>query len=170
VIGVNLWGVIHGLRTFVPILLAQDTECHIVNTASVAGLIPFHRGAAAYHATKHAVVAVSEHLHLSLEASNAKVKASVLCPGWVKTRILDSNRNRPAELRNANGDHPLGPGREALLQAVRDTIAAGTPPAQIAEIVMRAIRDEQFYILPHDNWNEVIQSRAANIVQQRNPA
>ena len=169
VIGVNLWGVIHGVRTFVPLMLAQDTDCHIVNTASVAGLVPFHPGAP-YHATKHAVVALSENLNRSLAERKAKVKASVLCPGWVNTQIMDSGRNRPAELRNKTGEAPPSAERQALWQAGRDAIAAGMPSPQVAEHVFRAIREERLYILTHPDWNEAIQQRAANIVQQRNPA
>jgi NAD(P)-dependent dehydrogenase (short-subunit alcohol dehydrogenase family) len=169
VIGVNLWGVIHGMRTFVPVMLAQDTDCHIVNTASVAGLLPFHPGAS-YHATKHAVVALSEQLYHSLAQRKAKVRASVLCPGAVSTQIMDSGRNRPPELRNKPGGVASNPEREAMLQTMRDVIAAGMSPRQVAEHVFRAIREERLYILTHPDWNEVIQQRASNIVQQRNPA
>lgn len=80
VLGVNLWGVIHGLRTFVPIMLAQNTNCYVVNTASVAGLLPY-QPSAPYHATKHAVVALSEHLAASMTMLNARIRVAVLCPG-----------------------------------------------------------------------------------------
>ncbi len=99
VMGVNLWGVIYGCKIFAPLMLAQKEPCHIVNTSSVAGLVAFHPSAA-YHVTKHAVVALSENLQLALEKQQAPVKVSVLCPGWVKTGILDSKRNRPEHLQN----------------------------------------------------------------------
>ena len=114
VMGVNLWGVIHGVRAFVPIMLAQDTECHIVNTASMAGLIS-GPGLGAYKVTKHAVVSLSETLHHELAERAAKVRVSVLCPGFVNTRIMESARNRPplpppaaprSRIRSAVGSHP----------------------------------------------------------------
>ena len=95
--GVNLWGVIHGVRAFVPLMLAQDTECHIVNTASMAGLIS-GPGLGAYKVTKHAVVSLSETLYHELAERGARVGVSVLCPGFVNTRIMESARNRPGHL------------------------------------------------------------------------
>ena len=91
-LGVNLWGVIHGIRTFVPIMLRQDTEGHIVNTASLAGVtsLPFF---SVHDATKHAIVTLSESLHLELAMHNTKVKVSVLCPGGVQTPIMDYGRS-----------------------------------------------------------------------------
>src|SRR5437870_3195787 len=99
-LSVNLWGVIHGVHTFVPLMLAQDEEGHVVNTASVAGLLPSNR---VYSVTKHAVVALSEALYHSLRQMDAKVHASVLCPGLIETRIMYSYRNRPPELQNQPG-------------------------------------------------------------------
>ncbi len=95
VLGVNLWGVVHGIRTFVPILLRQGEPGHVVNTASMAGLTSTAR-LGIYCASKHAVVAISETLHAELAAINSAVKVSVLCPSFVKTNIADSSRNRPA--------------------------------------------------------------------------
>src|SRR5205085_11973177 len=97
VMGVNLWGVIHGVRVFVPLMLAQDTDCHIVNTASIAGLIS-GPGLGAYKVAKHGVVTLSETLHHELAERGAKVKVAVLCPGIVNTRIMESARNRPSHL------------------------------------------------------------------------
>lgn len=168
VMAVNLWGVIHGLRVFVPIMLSQDTECHIVNTASVAGLLPYHP-AAPYQVTKHAVVALSEHLHYSLAERNAKVKASVLCPGWVNTRIMDSSRNRPPELQNEPISESISPEGEAIIQEMRQAAQAGMSPQQVADYVFKAIRVEQFYILTHPEFNPMVQNRMENILQQRNP-
>ena len=168
VIGVNLWGIIHGLRTFVPIMLAQDTEGYIVNTASIAGLLPYHP-AAPYQVTKHAVVALSEHLYYSLAQRQAKVKVSVLCPGWVNTRIMDSWRNRPEALQNEPQAVPASPEQEAVVQSMRAAAEAGLPPRQVADQVFDAIRKEQFYILTHPELNAAIQQRMENILQQRNP-
>ena len=169
VLGVNLWGVIHGLRVFVPIMLAQDTECHIVNTASAAGLLPYHP-VAAYQVTKHAVVALSEQLYYSLAQRTAKVKASVLCPGWVNTRIMDAGRNRPVELQNPVSDQPVSPALEAVVQSMYQAVEAGMSPTQVAERVFSAIREDEFYILTHPEFNPVIRTRMENILQGHNPA
>jgi len=168
VIGVNLWGVIHGLRVFVPIMLAQDTSCHIVNTASVAGLVPYFP-ASPYHATKHAVVALSENLYFSLAGSKSKVKTSVLCPGYVNTRILESDRNRPAELQNAPITIPPTPEAIAAFQEIQQVIQNGMPPQQVADHVFQAIQDEQFYILTHPEYDPILRQRMDDILQRKNP-
>ncbi len=146
VIGVNLWGVIHGIRVFVPIMLEQDTECHIVNTASIAGLVS-GPGAGVYRVTKHGVVSLSETLCHQLAERGAKIRVSVLCPGFVNTRIMDSGRNRPAELQNPLANQSMSPEVEAAVQAARQAVHAGMPPHQVAEHVFNAIRNEKFYIL-----------------------
>jgi NAD(P)-dependent dehydrogenase (short-subunit alcohol dehydrogenase family) len=170
VMGVNLWGVIYGLRIFVPIMLAQDTECHIVNTASIVGLMPPFHPFAPYQVSKHAVVALSEHLYYSLAEKKAKVKASVLCPGWVNTRTLDCERDRPLELQNAPMNESMSPEREAVIQEMRQAAQAGMSPQQVADYVFKAIRAEQFYILTHLELNSEVQKRMEDILQQRNPA
>ena len=166
VIGVNLWGVIHGVKIFTPLMLAQNTECHIVNTASIAGLIAGNP-TATYTTTKHAVVALSETLYLALEERSALVKASVLCPGFVKTNIMGSGRNRPAELQ----DEPLEISSE--VQARRDfmiaAIEAGMSPPQVADKVFKAIKEERFYILTHPENAPVIQLRLDNLLRGENP-
>jgi NAD(P)-dependent dehydrogenase (short-subunit alcohol dehydrogenase family) len=167
VIGVNLWGVIHGVKVFTPLMLAQNTECHIVNTSSAAGL--FVGGDfAPYAVTKHAVVALSESLYLTLQQRNSLVKVSVLCPGVVRTNIIaNSERNRPAELQN----EPVAtsPEMEAGWAALRAAIDAGTPPLLVADMVFAAIKNEQFYILPHPEWIEVIQLRTDKLLRMENP-
>jgi NAD(P)-dependent dehydrogenase (short-subunit alcohol dehydrogenase family) len=167
VMGVNLWGIIHGLRVFVPIMLTQDTECHIVNTASVAGLLPYHP-AAPYQVTKHAVVALSEQLYYSLGENNAKVKTSVLCPGWVNTQIVDSARNRPPELEDEQMSEPLNPEHEAVVQEMRQAAQAGMSTQQVADYVFKAIRAEQFYILTHPEFNAMVQQHMEAVLQQSN--
>jgi NAD(P)-dependent dehydrogenase (short-subunit alcohol dehydrogenase family) len=168
VMGVNLWGVIHGLQVFVPIMLAQDTACHIVNTSSRAGLLPYHPSAP-YLVTKHAVVALSEQLYYALEQRNAKIQVSVLCPGWVRTKILECERNRPAELQNEGLDAVASPEREAVLQYMRQALEAGMSPEFVAERVFEAIRDEKFYIVPDPEPSPDIQARMESILQGRNP-
>lgn len=167
--GVNLWGVIHGLKIFVPLMLAQETEGHIVNTASTAGLLPYHPGAT-YHVTKHGVVALSEHLHRSLAEKNAKVKASVLCPGFVKTRILSSLRNQPAECRVETSARPLSPEAEEAAWKYVEKEFKVLSPEQTADMVFTAVREERFYILTHPEFNEAVKKRMEDILQGRNPA
>ncbi|MEJ2076720.1 MAG: SDR family NAD(P)-dependent oxidoreductase [Acidobacteriota bacterium] len=132
-LGVNLWGVIHGLRAFVPAMLEQDSESHIVNTASVAGLISFHLNAP-YQVSKHAVVGLSEKLHYDLEARAAKVKVSVLCPGWVRTRIMDSHRNRPAELENDPAEVEITPEMMDAVEGYRQACESGIPPEKVLSL------------------------------------
>src|SRR5262249_35031483 len=132
VLGVNLWGVIHGVRVFVPIMLAQDTECHIVNTASIAGLIAYP-GAGIYKVTKHGVVPLSETLYYELAERGAKVHVSILCPSWVNTRIMDSARNRPAALQNDPAEEQMSPEVEARRQAARQSAQTGMAPDQVAD-------------------------------------
>ncbi|HEV8711568.1 MAG TPA: SDR family NAD(P)-dependent oxidoreductase [Candidatus Binatia bacterium] len=166
VLGVNLWGVIHGIRTFVPIMLKQNTEGHIVNTASGAGLVSFPL-MSVYDVTKHAVVTLSESLHHELSLQNAKVKVSVLCPGFVNTNIIASERNRPAHLRTPN--QQPSELEQAWLDAFREWGAAGMAPAEVAARVFNAIRDEQFYIFPQPEILESVRARMETILKQGNP-
>jgi len=166
VIGVNLWGVIHGVKVFTPIMLAQNTECHIVNTSSSAGLI-VGGGSATYAVTKHAVVALSEALHLALERRKSLVKASVLCPGLVRTNIDNVERNRPEALRNDPA--PLSPEMEAGRAAFKARLAVATPPETVAEIVFDAIRNQQFYVVTHPQWMEIVKMRTDQLVRVENP-
>src|SRR5262245_50995902 len=166
VLGVNLWGVIHGIHTFVPIMLDQHTEGHVVNTASMSGLLslPF---LSVYDATKHAVVTLSESLHYELALRGAQVKVSVLCPGFVKTNFLESERNRPARLRTP--DRLQLEIEQTRLDAFREFAAAGLPPAEVADRVFNAIRDEKFYVFPHPEGLTDVRIRMETILEQRNP-
>src|SRR6516225_2184007 len=164
VLGVNLWGVIHGVRTFVPVMLRQGGEGHIVNTGSVAGLTssPFM---SAYNVTKHAVVTLSETMQKDFGLLGAPIKVSVLCPGFVQTRILDAERNRPASLQNATpAQHD--PHMEEMARAA---IAAGLPPAEAAAQVVDAIKNERFYVLTHPQFAPHIRERMEDIIEGRNP-
>jgi NAD(P)-dependent dehydrogenase (short-subunit alcohol dehydrogenase family) len=166
VIGVNLWGVIHGAKVFTPLMLAQNTECHIINTSSTAGLI-VGGGSAPYAVTKHAVVALSECLYLALQQRNSLVKVSVLCPGLVRTNIADAERNRPAELRNE--PVKMTPEMQAGLAAFKAAIEVSMPPLEVADAVFDAIQKDQFDILPHPQWTEVIQLRTDKLLRLENP-
>ncbi len=162
---VNLWGVIHGLRLFLPALVASGEEGHVVNTASMAGLTstPW---LAPYTATKHAVVAISECLAKELELAGSKVGVSVLCPGFVKTRIHQSMRNRPDELGGSGGGGVPGP---TLADAMTQLVEAGKPPEEIADLVVRAIRERRFYILSHPEMKPAIEHRFHDIMEERAP-
>lgn len=166
VIGVNLWGVIHGVKVFTPLMLAQNVECHMVNTASAAGLL-VGGGSAPYSATKHAVVALSESLYLTLQRRSALVKVSVLCPGLVRTNIADAERHRPAGLKNEPVE--MTPEMRAGLNFFKAAIEAAMPPLQVADMVFDAIKKGRFYILTHPEWIEVIQMRTDNLLRLENP-
>jgi len=164
ILGVNLWGVIHGVRAFAPHLIAQD-EGHIVNTASVAGLIA-PPGSGAYNVTKHAVVALSESLQHDLRERNSRVGVSVLCPAYVPTRITESERSRPKDLA-ASKKSPETLAREAML---KKAVTSGKVSAdQVAQAVVAAIKDERFYILTHPRIKGAIQARMEDILQDRPP-
>jgi NAD(P)-dependent dehydrogenase (short-subunit alcohol dehydrogenase family) len=134
----------------------------------MAGLVSSPGGI--YNVTKHAVVALSETLYHELALTGATIKVSVLCPGFVKTRIMDAARNRPASLQNPPVEKKIPPQREAVSQMVRQAVDTGMPPPQVADIVFQAIREERFYILPHPNWKPAIQTRMEDILQDRNPS
>ena len=166
-LGVNVYGVINGLRSFVPTMLAQDDEGHIVNTASVAGLIS-PAGMGIYCVSKHAVVTLTECLHHDLAAKTDKVKASVLCPAYVPTGIADSERNRPADLQNAPRDRDAD--ELAREQQLRKAVSSGRISAeQVGDIVFEAIRDERFYVLPHQKIKGAIETRMQDILLERAP-
>jgi NAD(P)-dependent dehydrogenase (short-subunit alcohol dehydrogenase family) len=140
-LGVNLWGVIHGVRVFVPIMLGQESGGHIVNTASIAGLVS---GAGAYGVTKHAVVALSENLYLELQRKTPRIGVSCLCPGLVASRIVESERHRA----NVRADTP----EQAAIRAriAERTATLGRDPADIAAMVVEGIRENRFYLVGDD--------------------
>jgi len=164
VVGVNLWGVIHGVRAFLPILVDQG-EGHIVNTASIAGLLPGLTPA--YDATKHAVVALTEDLYTTLAMSGLPVGVSVLCPGWVRTGIMDADRNWPAHL----GERPPDAFGAAVMGGhVRRAIDEGMTPGSVADLVADAIGDLRFWVFPHPDFVEVAERRWATIAEGLNPS
>jgi NAD(P)-dependent dehydrogenase (short-subunit alcohol dehydrogenase family) len=144
-IGVNLMGVVHGVHSFLPLLLEQD-EGHIVNTASLAGLGGV-AGLGVYCTTKFAVVGLSESLHHDLTGRGSAVGVSVLCPGFVQTRIGESNRNAPASV----ADWVASPTAQATSEFANALTSAGIPPEVVADAVRDAIIDGRFYIVPHEH-------------------
>lgn len=163
-LGVNFHGVIHGIRALLPALIASGEEGHVVNTASMAGLTstPFM---GPYTATKHAVVAISECLAKELELTKSKVGVSVLCPGFVQTNISESHRNRPAEL----GAPTKSRGAETFRGVLRTLVNSGQPAQKIADDVVRAIRDNRFYILTHPEMKPAIEHRMRQILDEKAP-
>lgn len=157
IIGVNLWGIIHGCRVFVPLMLEQDTDCHIVNTASAGGLIasPFM---GIYKTTKHGVVSLSETLYHQLAKRGAKVKVSVLCPGSVKTQILDS----PIP-------EDMSPADRERLQIFRQNVYEGMTPAEVTDCVFNAIQGNKFYIFTHLDTKAKVRIRMEDILEEHNP-
>lgn len=159
IIGVNLRGVVNGIRTFVPVLLEQE-EGHVVNTSSIAGLITGVLGS--YSVTKQAVVGLSESLYFGLQMSGAEnVGVSVLCPGWVRTRIGEAERNRPGD---AGPQTPESPELAAARQMLQQLIETGADPSAIAGRVLDGIRQRRFYILTHPEMNGSIDSRFDDIL------
>lgn len=168
VLGVNMWGVIHGIRTFVPIMLERGEEGHVVNTASMAALTanPY---AAAYHMSKHAVLALSEVLYHELRGLGARIGVSALCPEAVATKIDDCERNRPSALRAHDGG-ALPPDVELVNGAIKAAVAGGIPTSVIADRVLRAIREDRFYVLSDDvAWRRSSEARLEDVRLGRNP-
>jgi NAD(P)-dependent dehydrogenase (short-subunit alcohol dehydrogenase family) len=154
VLGVNTWGVIHGMRAFMPIL-AQQPEAHVVNTASLAGTMV---SGGIYGVSKHACVAISEALYRECQLRAPHVGVSVLCPGWVNTRILESERNRPETPRQTPAATPsseFGNAREVIAGLLK----AGLPPRKVGEIVVDGILANRFYLFTHPHWNYMMKAR-----------
>ncbi|WP_395826027.1 SDR family NAD(P)-dependent oxidoreductase [Collimonas sp.] len=165
VMGVNFYGVTHALRAFIPTMLKHGEEGHIVNTASMAGLTS-QPSLASYNASKHALVSLLEGLHHDLALRHSKIKVSVLCPGWVKTDIGHSERNRSDGKQAGSAIDPVAAKvGMAVLQAVEN----GIPASQVVSDVFDAIAAERFYILTHPEMKHAIQVRMEDILQQRSP-
>lgn len=150
VLSVNLWGVIHGIHTFIPIMLEQDTECHIVNTASIEGIISNGIGGATYGVCKHAVVHLTERLALELEENGPKIKVSVLCPGFVKTNIFLSALSRLSDDERKDLFNPEELNEERMVE-IREFMenSPAVMPDEVADITFQAIKDEKLYIFTH---------------------
>jgi NAD(P)-dependent dehydrogenase (short-subunit alcohol dehydrogenase family) len=160
-LGVNVLGVVNGLREFVPAMLEQGDECHIVNTASAAGL-DARPWLGMYSATKYAVVAITEALQAELRMRGANIGVSVLCPALVNTRIAESERNRPGDgAANAEG---LAPDAQAFDQAFRAALAQGIPPAEVADAVLDAIRTGRFYVITQSDTAARVRDRFNKIL------
>jgi NAD(P)-dependent dehydrogenase (short-subunit alcohol dehydrogenase family) len=163
-IDVNLMGVVHAIRLLLPPLVASGQEGHVVNTASIAGLqvTPFM---GPYTATKHAVVALSESLAKELELAKANVGVSVVCPGFVKTRIAQSDRNRPGGPHGA----PADPITEKFGAMLGQLVESGITAEQVAEQIVAAIREPKFYVLTHKEMMPAVEHRMRQILGEQQP-
>jgi len=165
IMGVNVGGVINGVQTFVERIKQHGQGGHIVNTASMAGLV---YGGGAYGVTKHGVVALTESAHFELEQKGSKVKVSVLCPGFVQTRIIESQRNRQERYGSTASLDPTEE-QQTQINFITEMIKQGMPPSELADIVFDHIRRERLYILTHDNFNDIVANRTQTILSGENP-
>ena len=160
VLGVNFYGTLYGLQSFVPHMIKHKEEGHIINTISLAGILP---GEGIYGVSKHAALALSESLWQGLKKAKSKISASVLCPGFVATNIIESDRNRPENLPAKNKANFV------LKKLAATVLKRGKEPNEIAEVTFDAIRENKFYILPHTNYDEMIKERYNRILERTEP-
>ncbi len=164
VMGVNVSGVVYGIRSFVPAMIEQGTPGHVVNTSSMAGLV---HGAGIYGVTKHAVVALSEGLFSQLQGLQHPIGVSVLCPGWVRTRIMESERNRPEAPRPEPGARAAE--TEAMRKIFESIVQSGLDPLEVGRLVVKSIQEERFYVLTHPHWANMVENRMRTILEGRDP-
>ncbi|WP_010250748.1 SDR family NAD(P)-dependent oxidoreductase [Acetivibrio cellulolyticus] len=165
IINTNLKSVIYGIRTFIPIMLKQDNECHIINTSSNAG-ITIGGTMAMYSVTKHGVVALSESLYNELKLINSKINVSVLCPGFVSSDILNPFIPETVE---AKSSPVINENSELFFKAFYNAINNGVTTDEIGESVVNAIRNQIFYILSSETDKNLIRARLNNIIEIKNP-
>ena len=158
VMGVNFYGVLYGLRAFIPHMLEHGEDSHIVNTASLAGLLP---GGGTYGVSKHGVLALTEGLQRDFNERSANIHASVLCPGFVNTNISDAERNRPD---THAGSEDISQTRELMAAMMSDLLSKGKAPAEIADQVFEAVAANSFYILPHPAWDSFVRDRVEQVL------
>lgn len=162
VLNINLMGVVHGLHSFVPRMMAQDTPGHIVNVSSMAGLLAAPL-MGPYTVSKQAVVALTETLHYELESLNAKLKTSVVCPGPISTGIADSGAGRPATSEVSEQAN------ERLMTFLKQGIGEGISPQECARVIFEGIRSEQFWIFTHEDFKGTYRTRADSVLESTNP-
>ena len=166
VLGVNLWGVIHGIRAFVPSMIAKGTAGHVVNTASVAGLLSAPL-MGVYNVSKHAVVTLTETLYHDLKLVKSQIGCSVLCPAYVPTGIHQSDRNRPADPKGETPTASQLTARETVSKAVT---SGRLTAQQVGQMTFDAIRGDTFYIVTHPKILRSVSLRHQDITDLRNPS
>jgi len=160
---VNLWGVVHGIHCFLPGMLAHGEKSHVVNTASIAGLMS-GSGSTAYSVAKHGVVRLTEGLYASLRESKSRIGATVLCPGVVATGIFNSERNRPGASEEEKARN-----HAAYHKVAQDLYKTAMQPDAVAEQVLKAIREERLYAITTKSFDDAIRERMDAILHRRNP-
>ena len=160
VLGVNFYGTLYGIQSFVPHMIKHKEEGHVLNTISLAGILP---GEAIYGVSKHAALALSESLWQGLKNIKANIGASVLCPGFVNTNIIESNRNRPDHLSSSNKTNFI------LKKLASSVLKRGKEPNEIADTTFDAIKQNHFYILPHTSYDDMIKERFSRILARTEP-
>jgi NADP-dependent 3-hydroxy acid dehydrogenase YdfG len=166
VLGVNLWSVIHGIRLFVPRMLEQDDDCHVINTASAAGLLST-QAMGVYNVSKHAVVTLSETLYQDLRIAHANVGVTVLCPAFVDTGIKNPERTRPEGLQNIAP--PTASQKVAAEQIAKAVTAGRLTAADVAANTFDCIKANRFYCFTHPKILDSVALRLHDIITQRNP-
>jgi NAD(P)-dependent dehydrogenase (short-subunit alcohol dehydrogenase family) len=154
-VGVNFWSVVHGIRVFVPRMLAHGEPAHVVNTVSMTAVIAAGN---MYGITKHAVLALTEVLARDLRERDARIGVTALCPGTIATNLFHGSRNRPTHLRNEQEPPGAQEGRE-LRERMHAVLAEGMAPAEVADKLVQAIRDNSLYLLTDHEWDELILDR-----------
>lgn len=162
-LGVNLWGVLHGIHAFVPRMIAQDTEGHIVNTVSISGLFaaPY---SGAYSVSKYAAFAASQSLAQDLAMAGSKLKVTALCPGGVQTAINRSDRVRPAELGTSRT-----PDEDDSRQIIDGIVDKGMNPATVADLAVEGIKEERFLVLTHPGYAEGLREQTEALLAGKLP-
>lgn len=162
VMGVNFYGVLYGIRAFVPHMLDHGEAGHIINTASGAALLP---GQGIYGISKHGVLCLTESLYLDLKARESAISASVLCPGIVNTNILEAERARPVELVNED----MAPVAEEIIEMGKTMLSQGKDPMEVADEVFESIQRDCLYILPNQAWDKLFIERVDKVVARGGP-
>ena len=168
VLDVNLWGVIHGVRSFVPRMLEKGESGHVVITASVGGLTSGGL-LGPYTTSKYGAVAIAESLHREFDIIGAPIGVSCLCPGPVATGIFRAERNRPDSYDDTCGPMSADAEAAAFHKALVNAIDEGTDPTEIPELVFDAVQSNKFWIFPHPEFKERIAARAESILNETNP-
>jgi NAD(P)-dependent dehydrogenase (short-subunit alcohol dehydrogenase family) len=169
IIGVNLWGVIYGIHAFLPIMRAQNDECHIVNTASMSGLVA-SGGLGTYCVTKYGVVALSEALYRELTRDGSKVKVTVVCPAYVRTKILDPGRNRPGRDLSTSQSNMTEKDMDAIYNSIRiKTNSEVLSPEIVADRIFMAIQNNKLYVLTHPEAKQWVRTRMEDVINEQNP-
>ncbi len=176
VMGVNFWGVLHGVRAFIPVMMQQTGECHIVNVSSINGILAGAKKFAPYCTSKQAVVGLSESLYYELAQVAPHIKVSAYCPGQVDTDLTDCERNRPPELQNDPTSYQLTKDEQADWKELKQELSVGKSIEESADILFKGLQQDKLYIGVQDFGDQydrivlkLVQARADNIVNERNP-